>query len=236
MIFERLARTGPGQPAESGTAAPSLARSYNSALCFPKPRSCTTMTFARWNWKFNKPTQICSKTRSWLKARRKNVELADEALRLAKARLDAGAGSSIGCAQCPGAAAHPRNRRACKRYSDITPRLQNSIAPRARRARTKRCLLISRRAPRKQRPITPALGVDAEGKQSKVTMTGREFGLEDPELQIPNRLQIPNSRRWRRLRFPTTWMPFGAVTLSGAKHLGSTPSRKTKRDPSLRSG
>jgi hypothetical protein len=29
--------------------------------------------------------------------------------------------------------------------------------------------------------------------QSKVTMTGREFGPEDPELHLPNKPQIPNS-------------------------------------------
>jgi len=55
-------------------------------------------------------------------------------------------------------------------------------------------LLISRRAPRKQRPITPAPAWTRKESQSKVTMTGREFGLEDPELLIPNKLkaEIPS--------------------------------------------
>ena len=138
-----------------------------------------------------------------VKSQEKNVELADEALRLAKARLDAGAGVQLDVLNAQ-VQLLQRNRRACKRYSDITRRWQNSIAPRVRRARTRRCLLISRRAPRKQRPITPAVAWTRKESQNKVTMTGREFGLEDPELQIPNRPQIPNSKRWRRLGFPTT--------------------------------
>jgi hypothetical protein len=35
--------------------------------------------------------------------------------------------------------------------------------------------------------------------QNKVTMKGREFGLEDPELQLPNSPQIPNSKLGTRL-------------------------------------
>jgi hypothetical protein len=52
-------------------------------------------------------------------------------------------------------------------------------------------------------------------------MRGREFGLEDPELQVPNRPQIPNCKLWRRLRFSNNVDAFRAVMLSGAKHLGS---------------
>ena len=44
--------------------------------------------------------------RELIQSQEKNVELADEALRLAKARLDAGAGSSVGCAERDGAIAH----------------------------------------------------------------------------------------------------------------------------------
>ena len=48
-------------------------------------------------------------------------------------------------------------------------------------------------------------------------MTGPEFGLEDPELQVPNRLRISNSKLWRRLKFSNNVDAFGGIMLSAAK-------------------
>ena len=49
-----------------------------------------------------------------------------------------------------------RNQRACRRFSVTIPRLRNLIEPQAHRAPTTRCSPISRRGPRKRRPIIPA--------------------------------------------------------------------------------
>src|SRR5205814_1563168 len=88
----------------------------------------------------------------------------------------------------------PRNRRACKRYSGTTRRWQNSIAPPARRAPTKRRLLTWRRVPRKRKPITPAVAWTQKESQRRVTIARREYRLKNLELHIPNRPQseIPN--------------------------------------------
>src|SRR6266516_47225 len=95
----------------------------------------------------------------------------------------------------------PRNRRACRRSLDTTPRWQNSIGPLARRALTAKCSLTSRRAPRKQGPTTPAAAWMQKENQSTVTIASCEVRLEDPELPIPNKLtsKIPGGQASEKL-------------------------------------
>src|SRR5437763_5753487 len=90
------------------------------------------------------------------------------------------------------------NRRVCRPYLDTTRRQQSSTWRRASTAPTTRCSPTSHRAPRKRRPITPAVAWTRKESQSKVTRTDREFGLEDPELQVPNKPQIPSSKSQRK--------------------------------------
>src|SRR5437870_967227 len=72
---------------------------------------------------------------------------------------------------------------------------------RKQRAPTTRCSLISRHAPRKRRPITPAAAWTQKENQSTVTMASCEVRLEDPELPIPNRLksEIPDRQASEKL-------------------------------------
>jgi hypothetical protein len=60
-------------------------------------------------------------------------------------------------------------------------------------------------------------------------MTGPEFGLEDPELQVPNRLRISNSKLWRRLKFSNNVDAFGGILLSAAKTSRINPFEKNKK-------
>ena len=60
-------------------------------------------------------------------------------------------------------------------------------------------------------------------------MTGREFGLEDPELQVPNRPQISNSKQWRRLKFSNNVDAFGGIMLSAAKTSRINAFEKNKK-------
>src|SRR5207249_10731526 len=93
------------------------------------------------------------------------------------------------------------NRRACRRSLDTTPRWQNSTGPPARRAPTMRFSLISRHAPRRRRPITPAAVWTQKENQSTVTIASSEVRLEDPELPIPNKLksEIPGRQASEKL-------------------------------------
>ena len=158
-----------------------------------------------------------------VKSQEKNVELAEEALRLAKARLDAGAGVQLDVlnAQVQLLTAQSTRLQALFRIQLVV----GGIRPRHGRAEHVSGDVRRPRSARheNERPITPAVAWTRKESQSKVTTTVREFGLEDPELQIPNRPQSPNSKRWRRLKFSNNVSAFRVVTLSGAKHPGATP-------------
>src|SRR5437667_11401116 len=71
-----------------------MGRSNNSGRSFRRRNSRTRMTLGRLSWKCRRHIQICSRT-ELIKSQEKNVGLAEEALRLAKARLDAGAGVQL---------------------------------------------------------------------------------------------------------------------------------------------
>ena len=95
MISQKVGPHWSRVACQSGTAARSPVRSSSNAHSFPKQRSLTMTTFDRSSWRYSRPIQICSRTAELIQSQEKNVELADEALRLAKARLDAGAGVQL---------------------------------------------------------------------------------------------------------------------------------------------
>ncbi len=107
-----------------------------------------------------------------VKSQVKNVELADEALRLAKARLDAGAGVQLDVLNAQVAITDG----AIDAFTGPLwiQLVAGRIRPGHRRAEhlPTRCSPTSRRAPRKQRPITPAPAWTRKESRSKVTMTG----------------------------------------------------------------
>ena len=93
--------------------------------------------------------------RELIQSQEKNVEQAEEALRLAKARLDAGAGMQLDVlnARCN---CSLRNPRVYRLFSDTTRRWLNSIELPERRAPTPKCSRTSGRVRRQQKPTTPA--------------------------------------------------------------------------------
>ena len=95
MISQKVGPHWSRVACQSGTAARSPVRLSSNAHSFPKQRSLTMTTFGRSSWRYRPLIPICSRTEELVKSQEKNVELADEALRLAKARLDAGAGVQL---------------------------------------------------------------------------------------------------------------------------------------------
>ena len=155
MIFQKVGPHLSRVACQSGTAARSPVRLSSNARSFPKQRLLTMTTFGRSSWRYSRPTQICNRTAELIQSQEKNVELADEALRLAKARLDAGAGVQLDVLNAT-VQLLTRNRRVYKRCSDTTRRWLNSIGQPGHRAPTRRCSRTSSRAPRQPKPTTPA--------------------------------------------------------------------------------
>jgi outer membrane protein TolC len=63
-IFRKAGSQGFRAPCQSGIAARSLVRLYNSVRSFQKPKSPTMMTSGRWNWRYNRLIPICSRIAS----------------------------------------------------------------------------------------------------------------------------------------------------------------------------
>ena len=133
--------------------------------------------------------------RELIQSQEKNVELAEEALRLAKARLDAGAGVQLDVlnAQVQLLTAQSTRLQALFGYNSSLAEFDRATGA---QSTYRRCSPISRRGPRKRRPIIPAVAWTRKESQRRVAIARRKIGLEDPELHIPNKRQIRNSKLW----------------------------------------
>jgi len=138
--------------------------------------------------------------RELIKSQGKNVEQ-PRSLRLAKARLDAGAGVQLDVlnaqVQCS-----RHNRRVGRPSSDTTRHWR--IRPRDGRAEhLPGDVRRSCAAATKSRRMITSSGVDAEENERKADDSTRELRLEDPERHIPNKAQIefkPAGRNFLGLR------------------------------------
>ncbi len=125
-----------------------------------------------------------------IKSQEKNVELADEALRLAKARLDAGAGVQLDVlnAQVQLLTAQTTRLQALFGYNSSFAEFDRATG--AQSTYQARCSPILRRAPRKRKPITPAVAWMRKESRSRLTRPLCGLRPEDPELLIPNKLKV----------------------------------------------